>query len=189
MLVAMAVFAVVGLISSRLVSEVLHHQEVSIIRGERLSDLQRAVQVLQRDVLAVANRGVRDQLGDPLPAMAIDPDGMLEMTRSGWRNPLGLPRAELQRVAYRLEDDTLHRIYWPVLDRTPDTEPVTQTLLEEVDSVEFFALDVGGNEHSFWPLDTGGGDPDPANRLTAIGVRFTAVPWGDVERVWLVPAI
>lgn len=189
MLVAMAIFAVVGLISSQLVSEVLYHQEAATVRGQRLSDLQRALQILQRDVVAVVNRGVRDQLGDPLPPLLIHPDGMLEMTRTGWRNPLNLPRAELQRVSYVLSDETLNRVYWPVLDRGPDTEPVQQELLTNVEAVEFFALDVSGNEHGFWPLATSGGPVNPATQLIAIGVRFTAVPWGNIERLWIVPRL
>lgn len=190
MMVALAVFAVVGMIGSRLVSEVLHHQEVSMERGERLSELHRALQILQRDVLAVANRGVRDQLGDPTAPVLIHPDGMLELTRTGWRNPLNLPRAEVQRVSYAVSDDTLYRVYWPVLDRAPDTEPVQQELLTRVDTVEFFAVDLAGNEHTFWPIAAtsgGGGPANPATQLVALGVRLDALPWGELRRLWMVP--
>jgi len=71
----------------------------------------------------------------------------------GWRNPLGLPRSEVQRVGYFIEEENLVRAYWPVLDRAQDTEPLFQTLLEDVQRLEFFALDNEGNEHSFWGVD------------------------------------
>ena len=93
-------------------------------RGERLGELQRAMQLMQRDVLEIAPRSVRDEMGDALPAMRIGTDVALELTRSGWSNPLGQRRSELQRVAYVARDDTLYRYYWNVLDRAEDTQPV-----------------------------------------------------------------
>ena len=43
-------------------------------------------------------------MGDALPSLRIGTDVALELTRSGWRNPLGQRRSELQRVAYILRD-------------------------------------------------------------------------------------
>ncbi len=118
--------------SSQMVSRVLDVHKVAIARGERLGELQRAMQVMQRDVLELTPRSVRDEMGDALPAMRIGRTSALELTRSGWRNPLGQRRSELQRVAYVVRDDILYRYYWNVLDRAEDTQPVTQELLHDV---------------------------------------------------------
>ena len=96
--------------------------------------------------------------------------------------------AELQRVAYVTQDGNLYRAYWTVLDRDADAEPVLQALLTEVEEIEFFALDVSGNEHSFWPLG-GSYQGDPAHRLGAILVRVDLPPFGIVERLWPVPSV
>ena len=43
---------------------------------------------------------------------------VVALTRAGWANPAGLQRPGLQRVAYFLENGTLRREYWNVLDPT-----------------------------------------------------------------------
>jgi general secretion pathway protein J len=176
-------------ISSHLVSRVIDNQRVMSARGDRLAEVQRGMQIIQRDILQLTNRPVRDQLGDPLEPMLIGADGLIEFTRVGWRNPLGLRRAEVQRVGYVVQEDDLYRAYWPVLDRTPDTEPVLQRLLSNVEQVEFYALDVSGNEHSFWPLAAGGAPRNPDTRLAGIVMRLDLEPFGSVERLWPVPPL
>ncbi len=187
MLVALAVFAVLGLMSSQMVNRVLDVHNAAIARGERLSELQRAMQLMQRDVLELAQRSVRDELGDSLPALRNGTDVVLEMTRFGWRNPLGQRRSELQRVAYVLRDDILYRYYWNVLDRAEDSKPVMQTLLHGVSNIEVAAVDAGGNEHAFWPIGGDGSDSDPTTQLAAIQVRVTVAPFGEITRLWDVP--
>lgn len=185
-LIVLGIFGIIGLISAQLVSRVLANNEVMSERGARLSEVQRSMQILQRDLMQLSPRGIRDQLGDPLEPLLIGADGMIEFTRFGWRNPLGRPRSELQRVGYIVQDDTLYRAYWMVLDRAPDSEPQLQELLKGVEQAEFFALDRSGNEHSFWP-PAGDFRNDPNLQLAAIVLRIDATPFGVVERVWPVP--
>lgn len=183
-LVAMAVFAVVGSISAALVSQVLANDERMGKRSQRLGEVQRAMAVLKRDLMQITDRPVRDMLGDPLPAVAIGSDGLIEFSRLGWRNPLRSHRAEVQRVAYRMHEGDLERTYWNVLDRSQDTEPRRQRLLAEVNGVEFLALDANGEEHSFWPLPAGGNAGSAP--LAAVVMRLDCAPFGVVERIWLV---
>jgi len=189
MLVVFGVFALIGVVTSQIVSRVIDNQRFLAERGARLSEVQRAMQMIQRDLVQITGRGVRDILGDPLPPVLIGADGVLEFSRRGWRNPLDQQRSELQRVTYLLDDGDLYRAYWPVLDRAPDSEPLRQELLPDVESVEFVAVDRSGNEHSFWPLETGGAPLDPAQRLAGIVLRIELRPFGMVERVWPVPGI
>lgn len=188
MIVVFAVFALIGVVSSQIVQQVLANQRIMQERGERLAEVQRAMQIIQRDVLQLVDRPVRDQLGDPMEALLIGADGLIEFTRLGWRNPLGVARPEVQRVAYILRDGELLRAYWPRPDRTPDAEPQVQRLLQDVEQVEFYALDMGGNEHSFWPTATGG-SPNPADQLAGIIMRIEMPPFGAVERLWSVPSL
>ncbi|MGE0622610.1 MAG: type II secretion system minor pseudopilin GspJ [Pseudomonadales bacterium] len=185
-LIVLGIFAIIGLIGARIVERVLANNETLSERGSRLLEVQRAMQILQRDVLQLSGRGVRDGLGDPVEPLLIGADGMIEFTRFGWRNPLGRPRSELQRVGYVLQDGVLFRAYWMVLDRAPDSEPELQRLLEDVEQIEFSALDVSGNEYSFWP-PAGDFRNDPALQLAAIVLRLDTAPFGVIERVWPVP--
>lgn len=188
MLVVFAVFAIMGVMASQIVSRVLDNQQRLNERGTRLAEVQRAMQVMQRDVMQLSSRSIRDQLGDPGEALLIGADGLMEFTRAGWRNPMALRRAHLQRVGYVMQDGDLYRAYWPVLDRTPDSEPNLQRLLSDVGEVEFFAVDVSGNEHSFWPL-LGDLAADPTAQLGAILVRIDIPPFGVVERLWTVASV
>lgn len=185
-MVVLAIFALIGVISSQIVSRVLNNQQLLAERGDRLAEVQRAMHILQRDIMQLNARTIRDQLGDPLQSLMIGADGMIEFTRAGWRNPLGQRRSELQRVGYIMQDENLLRAYWSVLDRPPDAEPNLQQLLSGVQQVEFFAIDVSGNEHSFWPL-LGDYATSPDTRLAGIIMRLDIEPFGVVERLWAVP--
>jgi len=186
MLVALAVFAILGLMSSQLVTRILKVHDVAVTRGERLADVQRAMDVLQRDMLEYADRSVRDELGDELPPMRVTPDVPLELTRLGWRNPLDLPRSSAMRVAYALQDGKLLRYQWGMLDRAPDAQPLKQTLLADVDRFVAVVIDASGNEHTFWPL-AGDAGLDPAARIAGVKISLEAKPFGEIIRVWDVP--
>ena len=188
MLVVFSVFAIMGVIASQIVSRVINNQQLLGERGMRLAEVQRAMQVIQRDVMQLSPRSIRDQLGDPSGPLLIGADGLMEFTRTGWRNPLAQHRSQLQRVGYIMQDGDLYRAYWSVLDRTPDSEPNLQRLLGDVAEIEFFALDVSGNEHSFWPL-LGDVASDPNTRLGAILMRIEIAPFGIVERLWTVASV
>ena len=185
-LVAIAIFAILGLAANQLLSQVLRAASSSRDRGERLSQLQRAVGVIERDSLQVVVRPVRDELGGTRPALLGGVDELIELTRLGWRNPLGQLRAEEQRVAYVLDGRQLIRMYWSVLDRAEDSKPIRQVLLDDVEraSVDFIAAD--GNVRSFWPADSAAAaGPPPLPR--ALRWHLTVAPFGDIERLIELP--
>lgn len=186
MLVALAVFALLGLMSSQLVTRMIDVHAVTLDRGERLSTLQRAMDIVQRDLMQLSDRSIRDELGDELTAFRVTPEVPLELTRMGLRNPLDLPRSELVRVAYRLEEGELRRYQWSVLDRAQDSLPLRQLLLTDVDRFEVSVFDVSGNEHGFWPL-VGDLATDPATRIAGVKMTLEAAPYGEIARVWDVP--
>lgn len=185
MLVALAVFGVVGVMAGRILTGVMDMSEFTRVRSDALADAARAFAIIERDVTQLAHRSVRDEFG--LPAAPLTVGGgattLAEFTRAGWQNPLALPRTQLQRVAYAQEEDTLVRLFWPVVDRADSTEPLTQTLLAGVDQVTFLVRDADGGEHTYWPL---GGDA--ANAPAAIEVRLRLASHGPVQRRWLMPA-
>ncbi|MEM7002093.1 MAG: type II secretion system minor pseudopilin GspJ [Pseudomonadota bacterium] len=184
-LVALMIFAIIGVISAQLMSQTVNANEKLSDRGARLNEIHRAMQVVQRDLLQLTPRPVRGGYGDVLPALIIGTDGAIEFTRNGWRNPLSLPRAEVQRVGYLLQDEELVRGYWPVLDRAQDTEPAYQVVLKGVTRLEFFALDSAGNEHTFWPTL----ELPPEIGLVGVIMRIEMEPFGVVQRVWQVPRV
>jgi len=164
LLVAISIFSVLGLGSYQLLQTVSASHDKVRSHVETYSRLNMAIQVIQRDFSQFVPRAVRDEYGEALPALQFDDeDYVIELSRSGWTNPAGRPRSEIQRVAYSLDYDTeeLTRHFWLVLDRAEDSEPVSQVLLtgvadfrvmgfvdEEDDDFALDEDDVG----SAWPL-------------------------------------
>lgn len=191
-LVALLVFSVVALLSARLLSQSIDNQSNLQDRGQRLAEIHRAMRVIQRDILQLSRRRIRDAQGEELPALIVSDQGVIEFSRVGWRNPLRQPRSEVQRVGYRWQDEKIIRGYWLTLDRSYDAEPAYQTLLEDVETIEFFAVDQLGNEHKQWPLDPSSSQATQEGEelyLTAILFRAEIAPYGMIERIWRVPRV
>ena len=191
-LVALLVFSVVALLSARLLSQSIDNQSNLQDRGQRLAEIHRAMRVIQRDILQLSRRRIRDAQGEELPALIVSDQGVIEFSRVGWRNPLRQPRSEVQRVGYRWQDEKIIRGYWLTLDRSYDAEPAYQTLLEDVETIEFFAVDQLGNEHNQWPLDPSASQATQEGEelyLTAILFRAEIAPYGMIERIWRVPRV
>jgi general secretion pathway protein J len=165
-MIAISITALIGISSTNLLSNIIESKKVTDIRSEQLVTLQRFNQFVSRDVEQIINRSVRDQYGDPLPALVLDTtDYLAEWSRLGWRNsPISEdPRSTIQRIAfqtYDIEDEEcepakerlagwgeldpkglcLIRYFWPVLDRAGDTEPKTQIILDLIEEIEIEVL-------------------------------------------------
>lgn len=170
LLVAMAIFAVVAALAYGGLIAVMQQYDSTHTAQERLQEIRRAVVLLERDLFQVRDRSVREAYqGDYLPPLSGGVDQLLplQFTRGGWRNPAGVPRSNLQRVAWQRDGETLHRIYWQMLDQAQDSEPVR---LEVLDGVETFAvrfLDDAGQWHEQWPpLDFSTTVMNPEERRT-----------------------
>ena len=222
-LVAVAITAMLGVGASQLLRSVIDTKEATDITSEQLISLQRFNQVVSRDMEQFINRSVRDQYGDSQASLILDNgEYPIEFTRAGWRNsPVASnPRSTLQRVAYRLEaldsdackparerllrwgvaepeGDCLVRYFWRVLDRTSDSEPAAQVVLEQITLLEMELLaekqsatpQASGSTpaerdwFSSWPaLQGGNGENDVP---VAIRWRFELPRIGELERTWL----
>ena len=104
-LIAMAIFTLIGLASTNLLTTVIDSNEISNQRFDKLQALQRAMMLIERDVLQAVARPVRIngesteqviQGGEDVNES--DADG-LALVHAGWHNPQNrLPRSTLQAV-------------------------------------------------------------------------------------------
>ena len=152
-LVAMAIFTLIGLASTGLLTTVIDSNTLSQERFEKLQLLQRAMVTIERDIQQAVSRSVRVDGEKREIVMAggevegSDDDG-IGFVRGGWHNPqLMLRRSTLQYVAYRLRDNQLERLYSNYVDNVIGYEPKVRVLLDEIESfkVEFLA---GNNSSS-----------------------------------------
>jgi general secretion pathway protein J len=190
LLVAVAIFAIVGTLALSGYTELQKQSEYAEKRLERTREVQRAVQAIAQDLEQIEPRPIREPLGTGQVPAVLAGDSLdygLQFTRSGWSNTAGVARPTLQRVGYRLDQDGLWRDHWPVLDRTFATEPVRRKLLGGVNSVKFRYMDSSRNWIERWPATEVGGQPDTRARPAAIEVTIDLEDWGTIRRVIEVP--
>ena len=151
LLVALAIFAVMAALAFGGLGEAVIQSERLDRQQQRWQAVQRAVRVIENDLAQLRARPVRSILGqDYEPALDSSPAGVVSFTRGGWLNPGLLPRAELQRVRYRLVDGRLLREYWPVLDRIGATRAGGEVLLAEVEDLRIEFLPEPGMAQAAW---------------------------------------
>jgi general secretion pathway protein J len=153
LLIAIAIFALLGLATYRMLDSVLRTDSATRAHEQQLRELVRAIAAFERDVLQVVVRPVRDPFGDPRPALLGEEadNAALELTRVGWRNPLGRVRASVQRVRWQLSGEQWQRRYWNVLDQAQDSQPQVQQALDGVTRMRLRYLDGAGSWHGSWP--------------------------------------
>jgi general secretion pathway protein J len=161
---------------------------------QRLLELTTTMRVLEQDLVQLAPRPIRAPVGYTwLPALAGSPGSqpLAAFTRGGWNNPTGLQRPGLQRVAYYLENGTLRREYWNVLDPTQTSAPVKRDLLTHVKSFTLRYMDPSHTWQTQWPPLTvqGGQAAEVSLRQRPIAVEITleTEEWGKILRLLEIP--
>jgi len=191
LLVALAIFAVIAVMAYSGLDTVLTARQQTDQHATQLARLQMAFIWLGRDIEQHINRPIRNQYGDRQATLQ-GTISQMELTRAGWRNPAQQQRSSLQRVAYHLEEKTLWRSYWRVLDRAQDAVAIRMGLLKEVNEIQFRYLDEHLRWHEQWPpLNFSNRAPNKqANSnqtLKAIEVTLTVEKWGRLIRLFRIP--
>lgn len=185
MLLAAAIFALVGLASVAVLSSVTQSDELSRQASERLVQLQRTMLMLERDFMQISVRHVRIDGEAPSKFRLYgekflfdSEDHGVSFTRQGWRNPaMILPRSEIQTVAYRLQEGTLQRMFSLFPDAVTGTEPKIQLLQNGLTGFEVAYLQ-GEEWQERW---------QDANFPKAVRITLTDESLGKLERIFLLP--
>jgi general secretion pathway protein J len=171
-MVAISIFALIGIASYRVLSGVMQADERLAARAQQMRAVNRALWILQQDIEQMLPRNVRSADGAiPAPKnyLVVDNEAELplQFTRGGRSNPLGLPRSAMQRVAYRVEHHPdyekaesphyheerkyLLRYSWPMLDGAGAIEKAqVQILLPDIEQIAITVLTENGPETK-WP--------------------------------------
>ncbi|TLU65823.1 type II secretion system protein GspJ [Thalassotalea litorea] len=186
-ILAMAIFAMVGLTSATMLSTVLDSRDKVNEKNARLVELQRAFLVMERDFLQMSKRTVRIDGEAPLSGFLHSNESTyssnthgIAFVRQGWSNPaLLLPRSDMQAVAYQLEEETLNRLHRIFVDSIVGEEPKIRPLITGVDNVDFeyFYVDK-------WVSELGGPELPKA-----IAIEIELQDLGLIRREFLVPGV
>lgn len=193
-LIAVSITAVIGLGVWQVISGIVMSRDRVDEVAEEFSEVQRAFLLLERDLHQIVNRPIRNIYGDFEPALSNRDEALvLELTRQGWRNPLGHKRSELQRSAYELVGENLHRRYWVRVDRGQEESSRDQLVLSDVTAIDIRFMDRERNWQDNWPGDNvetppAGSDQAPQIPLPlAIELTVSHRRFGDLSRIFTLP--
>jgi general secretion pathway protein J len=193
-LVALFIAALMFAIGYGAIQQGLTGRESVKAAQTQLLELQTAVRLLEQDFAQLAPRPVRQAVGEEPAQPALQgalpgTQPIVALTRDGWANPAGLQRAGLQRVAYFLENGTLRREYWNVLDPTLASTTARRNLLSHVKTFTIRYLDVNRQWQDQWPPATStvliGSSLELMLRERPLAVEITidTEDWGKIVRI------
>jgi general secretion pathway protein J len=184
-LVAIMIFSLLSLTAYQVLQGVLRSSEISKTHSERLTELQRAMLIIEQDFTQIVARKSRQEGVDKkeLRALTIGKelfashDQGIEFNRLGWENPLGLlPRSNILRVRYILRDGQLQRLYFLYPDSLSGQQPEVQVLLSDIEKLSFRFWN-NGWQASWLPAET---------VPQGIEINFTSKHFADIRRVFLI---
>ncbi|MBR9910162.1 MAG: type II secretion system minor pseudopilin GspJ [Gammaproteobacteria bacterium] len=204
-LVALGLSAVVAVLAYQSLTVASDASRAMKLAAEQMNAVERTWQFIRQDLQHSINRAPLQGQQQSLPAFeavaAAELDSFtfvgdtwfLRLTRSGWSNPLGQVRSELQGVAYQLQDGSLYRVSWPQRDYYDGILPAMQRrlLLPGVEQLRlrFLPLSAAGLDDSDWveqwPLSSNDGTVNNTSLPRAVEVTLVADTLPESKRVFL----
>ena len=188
----MSVFAIMSVMAYGGLESVIRSHDQTRAGMLRLQQIQMTMLHLQRDFEQINGRNASDELGGRLLSLDTtqNQDWLIQFTRNGWANPANLRRSNLQRVAYRLDEDDdenkLVRIYWPYVDRASDDQAVEKVLIDNIKSVNLRFLDNKRKWHDQWPPVNRSADSALSDKPVALEMTLELNDWGEIKRLFRV---
>ncbi|WP_354623167.1 type II secretion system minor pseudopilin GspJ [Psychromonas sp. MME2] len=186
-LIAIAIFALLSLTAYQVLKGVIESGQISKEHSDSLTQLQRAMLIIEQDFSQIVARTSRDDgnIEETLyviraaKSLFESDDQGIEFNRLGWQNPLGLlPRSNILRVRYRLQEGQLQRLYFLHPDIVAGQEPEVQVLLEDIETLSF----------RFWLSGWQNSWNDSKKLPQGIEISFTSKHYGELHRTFIIAA-
>lgn len=147
LMVALAVFAVLGVLSYRALAQMSVAQARIASELERWRNIGRSMLRIETDLLQIVAPSARAESA-PVPSLQL-------LRLPGLDNELQLlvadgTRQRVMRIGFRFSEGRLHWLRWP--GRLPEDAPASDVLLEQVGSVRWRFLQ-NGQRVDAWPPD------------------------------------
>ena len=186
-LIAMFVFTILASIVLVTINHILTWRESLERNMEKLTKLQVAMTIIERDFQQMLNRPVLTATNTTEDALVFSRNQdriQINFTRMGYVNPLNVEnRSTLQRVGYEYKDQTLSRITWFALDRVEEENQGKRILLENVSDFNWKFYDEKNISYNIWPPTARDSNTIPS----LIVLSFNLAGWGKVERYMVIP--
>lgn len=187
LLVAIAIFAVLSALGWKIFDYLNKVKDRNAVHEQQLLSLQDSYLQMQRDALQIVPL-TANIAGQIQPALLLD-DQSLQFSKAGVTDPLKQGLSPFERIEYRYnaQDRKVYRLKYPNLNVLQTTQPLSSTILENVD--EFQITILNPNELNSWPdtstISSNSNDvQDGVARLLPKGMRIR-FKQQDVEYEWI----
>lgn len=183
-LIALFIFAILALLLSNALHNIIGVQSRTETNADRLHETQIALLRMSRDISQAINRPIFNAAGREEAGFVGKPTSFT-FTHAGVSNADGrVLRSTLQRVNYFIDGKTLWRNTWAVLDQAPQSTPTKRALLDDLESASFEYLDSKNVFHPEWPAKSGPKELLPR----AVKINFVITKWGKLSQLYVIPA-
>jgi len=183
LIISIAIFAVVSVLTYSGLSSVIQTSQVTEESADKLRQLQLAMIFVRRDIMQIVPRQVNDGSGQLQEAFVSRlGESILEFTRDGNPNPANRLRSTLQRVRYIIEDEKWFRLSWNNIDHTQNEEPQKQLLLDNVIALEFRFLNSQKQWQDTWQKENIAGRS--IELPIAIEMNLEHQEWGKIQSIF-----
>ena len=140
--VAVAIMAIIYVLSNQAISVASDAYQTSEKHGQRLESIDRAWFLIKEDLKYVLNEQVVKPQQEPLPPLSLEfqRDQLINVLRANNPNPTGLMRTDIMRIAYRLDEDVLVRMSWNDPAETDEEYMREQKILDGIEELRFEVL-------------------------------------------------
>ncbi len=185
-MVALMIFALLSGVGYRGLDAVLRAKARVDEESARWRDLALTFVNIQQSLASSVERPVRDRSGNvaaPFVGAASvrnEDEAPLVFTRMGYADQRGT-LGDLQRIGYRVRQQRLEQLVWPVLDQAPTTEPEAFELIDGIASLSLRYMSRDGAWLTSWPA--AGATALPA----AVEFSLTLTSGEPMKRVFVLP--
>ena len=179
-IIALAIFAILGTISVGLLARAFDISARLKAKTEPLAEFQLAVTRMNRDVVQIVERGTSSFVGQINYA---------EFIRGGIVNPdEEEAKSTLKRVALLCENnEKLVRKTWARVDPQSPSDFQKQVLINNLENCEFSYLAKGDTWVSEWPMATTQSKEKPPPFPRAIKLKLSLKNFGDIPLLFVIP--
>lgn len=182
-LVSLVIFAAMAAITWGALGQIARTRSALAVEQDRFAAIVRSMSDLERDLRQAIARPLRGNYGEQVPALLGRSD-RIELSRLGFANPRAEARSNIERVLYSVDNASLRRGRYAVLDRAAGSVAEWRDLLDQVADFRLRYLDLDGVWHDQWPLR----DSLPEELPRAIELRMRLDDFGELRRVVALPS-
>ena len=186
-MIALVVFSILATLTSSAMYHAFNTRAIVTKQADRLSAIQLAMALIQRDTQQIVERSIRSNTSQHLPILIGRPQ-YLEFTRGGDVNPDGrLLRSSLTRIALLCRNGQLVRRSWGALDTPHRNAYQDKVLLNHLTQCKFAYLAHNHQLLPTWRENALRQNQRKESLPTAIQFTLNLKDWGNMSLLFVIP--